>query len=829
MSIARIRRGVARALVAAQILVLLASAVGPVASVLAAGNSGLRFDGTNDHVTFGDPSALKLATFTIETWFRRDGPGATTGTGSGGVTAAVPLLTKGRSENDGSNVDMNYFLGIDGATGLLVADFEEGASGTAPGQNHPVSGTTVIQNATWYHAAATYDGTTWRLYLNGALERTLVVGQPVRADSTQDAGLGTALNSSGTPAGAFNGVLDEARIWNSARSEAQIQAAMTGPVTSSPGLVARWSMDEGAGSTIASSAGTTINGTLTNGPLWVEGTPFVSTANLAPNVPSLVAPSNGATGVATFPTLQATVSDPNGGSLTTSFYGRTAGPPAAEDFTIVLLPDTQHYTDSATREATYRQQTQWIVDNADDLNVVFVSHLGDLTENFDTIEVEWQRADAAMAILDAAGIPNNVAPGNHDLGVGGTTSRYFDQYFPPSRYNLPANPWYGGWLGEEAGQVQRLNKDNYELFSAGGIDFLIVHLEIDMPTYATQWANEIIDRYPDRQVIVSTHAFLDLSSARPSSRVTARSDGQIGSHRVVEPDLPQLQRLHGGQRALPRRGSTHVQQRLRGARPPGPDRLPGSRQRRRRVVALLHLPAVRGQDRRVHVLATARQLRDRREQPVLTRLSDERPGRLRAPRDGRHALRLHGLDGVAGTRPEQRLRVVCRHDRRRRQSDQPDLDLHDRVRIQQQPAGRHEPRTADRARGHGRRPADRGDRSGRRSARVQRNGPARGAVDQCHHRAHHRHGELRSLGREPALPHRHGGRRQRAARPGFVHVDGHEREQRAHLRPGPGGTDQPRGHPGQPRRGRHRPRRRSVDVRRRRTCRPASRSTPRPA
>ena len=74
------------------------------------------------------------------------------------------------------------------------------------------------------------------------------------------------------------------------------------PGPSSPGLVARWSMDEGAGSTIASSAGTTINGTLTNGPLWVEGTPFVSTANVAPNVPEPRRPIElGATGVPTFP------------------------------------------------------------------------------------------------------------------------------------------------------------------------------------------------------------------------------------------------------------------------------------------------------------------------------------------------------------------------------------------------------------------------------------------------------------------------------------------------------------------------------------------------
>ena len=61
---------------------------------------------------------------------------------------------------------MNYFLGIDSTTRVLVADFED----TAGGGNHPVLGTTVICDGLWYHAAATYDGTTWRLYLNGVLE-----------------------------------------------------------------------------------------------------------------------------------------------------------------------------------------------------------------------------------------------------------------------------------------------------------------------------------------------------------------------------------------------------------------------------------------------------------------------------------------------------------------------------------------------------------------------------------------------------------------------------------------------------------------------------------
>ena len=191
-----------------------------------------------------------------------------------------------------------------------------------------------------------------------------------------------------------------------------------------------------------------------------------------------------------------------------------------------MIPDTQHYVDSDADFLTFNQQTQWIVDNADDLNVVFVSQLGDITEHFDTVELEFERADAAMDILDDNGIPNNLAPGNHDMSTpGAVTSNLWDAYFPPERYNLPVNPWYGGWLGEEAGQIQRLNKDNYELFTAGGIDFLVIHLEIDMPTYAVQWADEIIDRYPDRQVILSTHAFLNTANARPSSRVTTRSDG----------------------------------------------------------------------------------------------------------------------------------------------------------------------------------------------------------------------------------------------------------------------------------------------------------------
>ena len=157
-------------------------------------NYALQFDGVNDYVTFGNPPAIGLSTFTLELWFRRDGAGVTTSTGTGGVTA-VPLVTKGRAEVDGSNKDMNYFLGLQGTNRVLVADFEDMASGA----NHPVIGKTCICDALWHHAAATYDGSIWRLYLDGALDATLAVGAVTpRFDSIQRAALGSAQDSSGT-------------------------------------------------------------------------------------------------------------------------------------------------------------------------------------------------------------------------------------------------------------------------------------------------------------------------------------------------------------------------------------------------------------------------------------------------------------------------------------------------------------------------------------------------------------------------------------------------------------------------------------------------------
>jgi hypothetical protein len=132
-----------------------AAAVIAFVSAPAAATTGVQTNGTNQYITFGRADSLGVARFTIEVWFRRLGAGVATSTGTGGVTSAIPLLTKGRGEADGDTRDMNFFLGIRSTDNVLCADFEEGTGQASPGLNHPVYGSTRIGNGTWHHAAAT--------------------------------------------------------------------------------------------------------------------------------------------------------------------------------------------------------------------------------------------------------------------------------------------------------------------------------------------------------------------------------------------------------------------------------------------------------------------------------------------------------------------------------------------------------------------------------------------------------------------------------------------------------------------------------------------------
>ena len=167
----------------------------------------------------------------------------------------------------------------------------------------------------------------------------------------------------------------------------------------------------------------------------------------------------------------------------------------------------------------------WILAHQADMNIAFVSQLGDLVEHIDQDDLEWQRTSSRLAMLDSGGVKNGNAPGNHDISSSGVGTKL--RPVLPASAGTRAFPWYGGHLGgDPQDPINRQNKDNYQLFTASGIDFIIIHLEYDIPDYALEWAARILEQYPDRQAILSTHAFLN-TVCRPAH--ARRSPGRTGT------------------------------------------------------------------------------------------------------------------------------------------------------------------------------------------------------------------------------------------------------------------------------------------------------------
>lgn len=75
-------------------------------------------------------------------------------------------------------------------------------------------------DGSWLHAAAVYDGSTLRLYINGVQESSLAASTPV---SSNTATLILGANSEGS-SGWFTGELDDARLYNRALSDTEIAA-----------------------------------------------------------------------------------------------------------------------------------------------------------------------------------------------------------------------------------------------------------------------------------------------------------------------------------------------------------------------------------------------------------------------------------------------------------------------------------------------------------------------------------------------------------------------------------------------------------------------------
>ena len=168
-------------------------------------NPATIFDGVNDYIGAGDVYDFAgTASFTVEGWFNRTTVGE----------ASAWRILVGKEPGTGSRDGWAVAIAPNSAGCPQCIYFDRVI---ASSDNTAVS-TTATVAGNWYHFAATYDGTTMRMYVNGALEASTPSALSI-PNTTYGLRLGSL---DPPPMNVFAGRLDEIAIYDVALSAAQI-------------------------------------------------------------------------------------------------------------------------------------------------------------------------------------------------------------------------------------------------------------------------------------------------------------------------------------------------------------------------------------------------------------------------------------------------------------------------------------------------------------------------------------------------------------------------------------------------------------------------------
>lgn len=194
---------------------------------------GLKFDGNDDLLlVFDNDGNLDDLTdqITIEGWIYLN---ATAGWGH------KPRII---DRSDDGNMD-RWLLHIMEGTTMLNFNINKNKVNSSP-----------LPLFTWVHVAATYNGNSMKVYVMGDLENTLDVTTTIDVKNSNTY-IGSADPIVSSSLGTFTGLINELRVWNTAKSALEISYLMNQTLTGSEqGLIAYWKFDEGLGQTTVDSA-----------------------------------------------------------------------------------------------------------------------------------------------------------------------------------------------------------------------------------------------------------------------------------------------------------------------------------------------------------------------------------------------------------------------------------------------------------------------------------------------------------------------------------------------------------------------------------------------
>ena len=198
------------------------------------GSYALDFDGTDDYVTLPNSINMGTSDFTISIRFKTDDVGS------------------GRQQ---------VIQQTGGNANRVIAINNGGVIASQLGSTSSESGFTASAN-TWYHVVLVHDDSenTLKWYVDGTAKNT---------NTSVNIGSNTGQFKLGTNSGSsdkwFDGQMDELRIWNDARTAAEIKEYMHKEVASdASGLVAYYKMSNGSGTSLTDNSSNSNTGTLTN-------------------------------------------------------------------------------------------------------------------------------------------------------------------------------------------------------------------------------------------------------------------------------------------------------------------------------------------------------------------------------------------------------------------------------------------------------------------------------------------------------------------------------------------------------------------------------------